>query len=121
MNSDTVGTQWGQDEKVLLIEPDRGEQTERWGGMMEGGRGKTRSLPPCWLVCLFDGGMKDGDKKGQLLTWDSICSGRKKKNKKTVCLLFCLQAHTSKMVVLVWGVGEVDTGRECRGGTLAGL
>ena len=36
MNSDTVGTQWGQDEKVLLIEPDRGEKTERGGGMMEG-------------------------------------------------------------------------------------
>ena len=36
MNSDTVGTQWGQDEKVLLIEPDRGGEDGAVGGMMEG-------------------------------------------------------------------------------------
>lgn len=29
MNSDTAATQWGQDEEVLLIEPDRGEDRER--------------------------------------------------------------------------------------------
>lgn len=28
MNSDTAPTQWGQEEEVLLIEPDRGEDRE---------------------------------------------------------------------------------------------
>lgn len=28
MNSDTATTQWGQDEEVLLIEPDRGEDSQ---------------------------------------------------------------------------------------------
>lgn len=28
MNSDTAATQWGQEEEVLLIEPDRGEDRE---------------------------------------------------------------------------------------------
>lgn len=28
MNGDTATTQWGQDEEVLLIEPDRGENRE---------------------------------------------------------------------------------------------
>lgn len=30
LNSDTAPTQWGQDEEVLLIEPDRGEDREKW-------------------------------------------------------------------------------------------
>lgn len=29
LNSDTATTQWGQDEEVLLIEPDRGEDREK--------------------------------------------------------------------------------------------
>lgn len=32
LNSDTATTQWGQDEEVLLIEPDRGEDRETRAG-----------------------------------------------------------------------------------------
>lgn len=32
LNSDTATTQWGQDEEVLLIEPDRGEDREMRAG-----------------------------------------------------------------------------------------
>lgn len=32
LNSDTATTQWGQDEEVLLIEPDRGEDRETCAG-----------------------------------------------------------------------------------------
>lgn len=40
MNSDTATTQWGQDEKVGLIEPDRGETAVR--ALSERERGERR-------------------------------------------------------------------------------
>lgn len=45
MNSDTAPTQWGQEEEVLLIEPDRGEDREEAvrDGQTRRGRGALRS------------------------------------------------------------------------------
>lgn len=37
LNSDTATTQWGQDEEVLLIEPDRGEDREKSPERLRGG------------------------------------------------------------------------------------
>lgn len=45
MNSDTATTQWGQDEEVLLIEPDRGEDRKR-GREEEEGERITCDSPP---------------------------------------------------------------------------
>lgn len=36
LNSDTAATQWGQDEEVLLIEPDRGEDREKSAERLRG-------------------------------------------------------------------------------------
>lgn len=45
MNSDTAPTQWGQEEEVLLIEPDRGEDREE--AVRDGQRRKRSSERRC--------------------------------------------------------------------------
>lgn len=49
MNSDTATTQWGQDEGVLLIEPDRGEDREALKDMMERERRREEQESHVWL------------------------------------------------------------------------